>query len=396
MAKAATPAANATAGRKASAKPATSAGSVEGAEEEAEKAAAEAAAKAETEANNARLQDLKGQLSDVLSDIQTADKDNAIAARLGWVKVGDLLIEGRSMFTKGNNANDVAFGRWIADQGLTALGQRPTRAAAIWLAETHNKNPDLYALFPTESRNGDPLRRSPRTLKDWVREQVNAVFQIAYEAAGGDIAIASEQAEQKDREATARDAMPNVFDSLAEVIDAADAAVGKASDDLKAAKGAEARAKASEDFSRKSDVLETYQGYKDVLDAVTDDDRLSYFMAWKPKVASVSFKDCTPEEAAERLFALLKSHEQFSAVYEALGVMVEAAQAKVDADAAAVASTGDDANAGGDEFAAEGDDEDATEGDFGGDADEEGGDFGDDEGDDANFKEDADAAFPEE
>merc|ERR1711974_398269 len=94
---------------------ATKATEAESAVTEAENEEAQAAAKAEEEARNSALGDLRGRLVDTLEDLKASDKRSAEEARMAWVKVGQMLREGRNMFMKGNNPNDVAFGRWIAD-----------------------------------------------------------------------------------------------------------------------------------------------------------------------------------------------------------------------------------------------------------------------------------------
>lgn len=332
----------------------TAAGSVEGAEEEEAKRQADEAARAEAEAKDAALSGLRGRLVDTLDDLASADKANALEARLKWVAIGDLLKEGRAMFTKpnSNEPNDVAFGRWIESQGLSALGQRPTRAAAMWLSDVYHTKEDLYNLFPQESKNGEPLRRSPRTLRDWVRDQMHTAFQIAWEADSDNIEIAAELSDKGEREKAAKGAMKNVYEALLEVVDSAEANVSTAREAMNKAKGAEERAKTQAAYNGACATLDEYTLLKDILDVHSADERTEYFIAWKPKMQSVSFKDADVDSAAERVFALLRTHPEFSAVYESLGALVEAEAAKVqEAEAAKEAAAAKEgAEAAGDDF----------------------------------------------
>lgn len=331
----------------------------------AEKAAADAAHQAELEAAAAKqaagLQDLKGRLTDELHELTSNDAQSAIDARIRWVNIGTMLNEGRNLFIKfgKNEPDDKAFGAWIEENGFTALGQRPTRAAAMWLANVYHTKEDLYALFPTESKDGEPLRRSPRTLQAWVTEQIFQVFQDAWEADSENIAVAAD-ADKDSRAEVAKSAMPNVYAALAEQIDSATAARDAANEKLTKAKGAE-RDKAMREFADASDRLEALELRKAILDQHNDDERTTLFARWKPKQKSVSFKDADVEEAAARLFALLSTHDEFSAVYEALGEKVAELQAKVDADAGDVEAEGGMTDTAEDD--AEGDEGDGFEGD---------------------------------
>lgn len=347
-------------GNKATSKTSTAAGSAEGAEEEEAKRQAEAAAAAEAEAKSAALSDLRGRLVDTLDTLASADKSSALQAREMWVSVGDLLREGRALFIKpnSNEPNDIAFGRWIEEQGFTGIGARPTRAAAIWLSEVYHTKRDLFDLFPQESKNGEPLRRSPRTLRDWVREQMNSVFQMAWEASHDAVEIAAEVSDKGEKEKTARASVKNVYDVLLEIVDSAEATVEKAGKDAAKAKSKEDRLAAQAAQNAAHDRLDELTTLKDILDVHSDSERMDYFMAWKPRIQAVPFKDTDVDTAAERVFALLRTHTQFGAVYDALGALVEAEQAKVrDAEAAketeGEGAAGDDFDAGEEEAPAD-------------------------------------------
>lgn len=324
-----------TAGAKAASAKTTKAQAAPAEEEDEEaKAAAKAEADAAEAARQESLQDLKGRLSDTLTDLTQADAASAIEVREKWVAVGDLVKEGRALFMSegSNNVNTKAFGKWLVEQGFTAIGARPSRAAVIWLSDVYHTKPDLYNLFPTESYDGEPLRRSPRTLQSWVRDNVCAAFQDAWEADADNIAIASE-AEKDKREDVAKKAMPNVYSALNEALEIAQENADKAEKKMKSAKNAADRKAAMSDYEAKASVLDGIQLRKSIMDQHTDEERLAFFVGWKPKVPTVSFKDAETDEAAARLFALLKTHEEFVAVYEALGGMVDELVAKVDADA---------------------------------------------------------------
>lgn len=399
MAKAAT-----TTGKKAASNKTAQADAAASAEDEeaaaAEKAQADAA---EKEAKDAALLDLRGRMTDTLTALTEADTESAIEARAKWVEIGDLLREGRNLFTKPgkNEPNDVAFGRWIEREGFKALGARPTRAAAIWLSETFHLNRSLYDLFPTESKNGEPLRRSPRTLKDWVRDQAYHAFQVAWEEDSDGVQVASEMDDKAARADIAKESMPNVFDVM-------DTIIGKAEDDvatkqkaLNAAKKAEDQQKAFDAYRAACDHRDEATNVKDVVSAIAQEDLLSLFVGWKPKVAAVAFKDTDIDDAAQRIFVMLKGHAEFGAVYDRLGELVSAHQSKLAADAKAVDPEEDD------EFAEEkardaaefddvpgefddvdGDDADALDDDA--DADDDDMDDGFDDDADANFADDED------
>lgn len=305
-----------------------------------EAAAAQAAAAAEKEAAqaalNEKLLDLKGRIGDTIHTLKEQDSKSAIDARLAWVKVGEQLNEGRALFiSEGKNEpNDKKFGDWLVANGFDLLGQRPTRAGAAWLANVFHQKPELYAEFPTESTDGEPLRRSPRTLQAWVRERIYEAFQDAYEMDGEGVAVASE-ADKDSRKSVAETSMPNVYSALEEQMADAEGAAEAAEKELKAAKGEGARKAASERYNGACNVCDRLEQRKRILDQHTTEELVSYFVGWKPKREAVAFKDCDPAEAAERLFGLLKTHEQFGEVYDALGDLVDALKAKVDADAAA-------------------------------------------------------------
>ena len=265
---------------------------------EEEDAAAAAEAEAAAEARKESLLDLKGRLDDTIHDLKANDKASAEAARLSWVKVGNLLIEGQQMFLKGNEVNDQEFGRWIVAEKLDTIGQRPTRAAAVWLSKVYNEKPDLYALFPTESQNGEPLRRSPRTLKDWVRDRMNEVFQLAYDKAEDDLAVPSDAGKDKAaRKPVAEAGIGNVYDVLTAEIDASEANVEKLAEAMKTAKK-DARGKAMDAYSEARDRHDRLEQAKAIMDCHTTEERVDAFMSWRPKVQSVPFKECDVQEAA--------------------------------------------------------------------------------------------------
>ena len=299
------------------------------------------AARAEAEAREAerkeRLNDLKGRMSDELAKLTESDKDSAVEARLHWVNIGNLLNEGRALFTNegSNNVNDKAFGMWIEANGLRAIGQRPTRAAAAWLADVYNFKPELYAMFPTESENGEPLRRSPRTLKAWVQDQVHEVFQEAWEADADGVAVASE-ADKDSRADVAKDSMRNVREVLAETLESAEHQRDEAHKALSKAKDPAARQKAMAEYESHARRYDDIERRVAIMDQHDEGELLDMFVKWKPRQKARGFKECSVQEAADRLFALLKTHDEFSAVYDALGVKVDELQQKVDADAGAV------------------------------------------------------------
>ena len=298
----------------------------------ADAAAADAAAQeARDAANSEKVADLTGRLSDKLHDLAESDKQSAIEARLAWVDIGGLLEEGRNLHisAKSNQVDDKAFGKWIESNGFTAIGQRPTRAAALWLYNVYTQRRGLYDLFPTESINGEPLRRSPRTLRSWVQEQLNTVFQDAYEA-DDSIEVAA-YAEKDSRVAIGQQSMPNVYEALTAQLDNAAGLVDAARAKVEKAKPAERKA-AADELLKVHEVYDAVLLRKQIFDEHTDEDRLNAFMAWRPKKHHVPFKECDVAEAAARLFTLLKTHEQFAEVYAELGALVEAQSAKVAAD----------------------------------------------------------------
>ena len=349
---------------------------------DAEDAAAKAAAKAEEEARAAQmtaaLNDLAGRMGDTLRDLKDSDAASAIDARLQWVKIGQLLREGQNLHisAKSNQVDDRAFGRWIVDNGFLALGARPARSSAMWLADVHDRKFDsLYALFPTESVDGTPLRRSPRTLQAWVRDEMYTAFQDAYEA-NSDLEIASTAEGDKDAKLNiAISNMPNVYDDLTERLASAKKAVDSARDTLDKAKDKNKRTEATVAYNAAADKLDAIQLRKSIFDAHDDGERANMFASWKPKHAAVAFKDCSVDDAADRLFSLLKTHKDFSAVYAALGALVEDHAAKVAANIAAAVDAGatdDGADVLDADIVEDGDD-----GDFDGDIVEEDGEDGD-------------------
>ena len=349
---------------------------------EAEAAQAQAAAEAEARAAEVaeKVADVTGRMRDTLHDLTAADAASAVEARLQWVKVGRILAEARAVFTPegSNNPSDKLFGQWIAENDFTALGHRTMRSAALWIAQVYDLKPDLYALFPTESTDGEPLRRSPRTLQAWVREKVYAAFQDAYEAAADKIGLPSE-AEKDQREAVAKASMPNIYEAVMEQLEVAAENRDKAQEKLTKAKAAD-RAAAAADFTSAAAVYDELILRKSVLDQHSQDELMNYFIGWKPKKVAVAFKDCSVEDAAARMFALLKTHDEFSEVYGALGVLVAELAAKLDADAGAVdADAEPDVDA---DFDVDFDDADAD------DADEEEDDFADEEDDFADEEDD--------
>ena len=277
----------------------------------AEKAAAEAEAARIAAEQEAERNELRKALSDATEDLANADKASAIDARLKWVRIGQLLINGQHAFIVpgGNTLNDKAYGKWLADQGFSMLGSRPTRAGAIWLAKVYNDKPELYDMFPTVPKGDEPLRRSPRTLQAWVRDQVCDVFQMAYEADADGVQEPAGTKEAKYNAAIA--SMPNVYGVLNEAIDAATSLVA-----VKALAAAEEAQQALLDKQA-------------ILNLHTDEERLDLFARWTPKKPATAFKDASPDVAAEKLFSLLKTHEQFSEVYAALGLLVDELVRKV-------------------------------------------------------------------
>ena len=364
-----------------------------GEEEDPEAAAAAAAEAAAAEAQkNEKLVDLKGRLTDTIHSLKEGDKKSAEQARLDWVEIGRALNEGRALFTKtgekGNQTDEKGFGKWLVENGFDMLGQRPTRAGAAWLANVYDFKPGLYALFPTESVDGEPLRRSPRTLQAWVREQVHAAFQDAWEMDSDGIELAADvEGTKEQKKDAAKGTMPNIYAALREQMDTATGAVEDAQAKLKAAKSPAERKTASDTFLAVSGNLDRLTTRKEILDQHNEDEMLSLFIGWRPKLAAVAFKDKEPADAAAQLFSLLKTHEKAGEVYDALGDLVDQLLAKLAADGGAV--DGDGAEDG-----AEG--EDATtmndpEGDADFDASEE--DFEIGEEDDADFDADVDANF---
>jgi uncharacterized protein YycO len=331
----------------------------------AEKAAAEAeAARIAAAQEEARL-NLKKALSDATEDLAASDKASAIDTRLKWVRIGQLLIDGQAAFLTvgkdgaGNTLNDKAYGKWLADQGFSMLGSRPTRAGAIWLARVYNEKPDLYDMFPTVPKGDEPLRRSPRTLQAWVREQVADVFQMAYEADADGVQEPAGSKEAKYNAAIA--SMPNVYGVLNEAIDAATGLVQVKADAMAKAKG-DARLEAVKALAAAEEAQQALLDKQAILNLHTDAERLDLFTRWTPKKPAVAFKDASPEVAAEKLFGLLKTHEEFSAVYEALGRMVAELEKKIEANDGEADAEGDDAEGFTDDGEGEGDFE-ATEGD---------------------------------
>lgn len=376
--------AQSTAGNKAAAKVKADASVDMNAEEEEAAAAAATAAAAAAAEREQKTQNLASRMGDTLRAMQDADKSNALEIRLGWVAIGDLLVEGRSLFMKegSNNPDDTAFGRWIAENGFTALGNRNSRASAIWISEVYNKNRGLYDLFPTESTNGEPLRRSPRTLQTWVRDQIVQVFQDAWESDSDNIGIAADAEDKESKASVAKAAMPNVYAALTDQLELAAEARDKAREAVEKAKSSAERKKASDEFLSLSEVYDAILLRKEVFDHHSDDERLTYFASWRPKRPAVSFKDCDTATAAARLFALLSTHPQFGDVYSALGDLVQELADKVAADAGDVDADPDADDADPDaDFDVEDDAEeidDVSEEDFG---DDDAEDFGDDDAD---------------
>jgi len=339
-------------------------------EKAAAKAAEEKAAEELAKAQEAERDTLRKALGDAVEDLESADKASAIDARLKWVRIGQLLIDGQHAFLTpgGNTYNEKAYGKWLADQGFTALGARPTRAGAIWLAKVYNEKPSLYDMFPTVSKDGEPLRRSPRTLQAWVREQVYTVFQMAYEADADGVQEPSGTKEAKYDTAIA--SMPNVYGVLDESIEAATRLVAVKAEGLAKAKG-EARMAAVKELASAEEAQQDLLDKRDILNQHTDAERLDLFARWTPKKPAVAFKDADPETAAEKLFALLKTHDEFSAVYAALGVLVADLEKKIEADEGAADAEGED----GDGFTEDGESDEGFTDDAGdagdeGDADE--------------------------
>lgn len=336
------------------------------AEEDPEAAAAAAAAAAEAEAAMAikqeNLIDLKGRLTDTIHNLREVDKKSAEQTRLDWVEIGRMLNEGRALFTrmgeKGSNQTDEkSFGKWLVENGFDLLGQRPTRAGAAWLANVYDFKPGLYALFPTESVDGEPLRRSPRTLQAWVREQIQSAFQDAWEMDADGIEIAADlDGTKEQKKDAAKGAMGNVYDALAEQTELAAGSVTDAETKLKAAKTPNERKAASDNYMSVCGHRDRLAVRKDILDQHDESEMLTYFIGWRPKMQAVAFKDTAPDEAAQRLFALLKQHTQPGEVYDALGDLVDALLTKVAADGGEV-SEGGEAEGG----EAEGGDEDGFE-----------------------------------
>ena len=296
------------------------------------------AAKAEKEAAEAAkssaLLDLKGRIADTLHSLKEGDKRSAEQARLDWVEIGRALNDGRALFTKqgekGNQTDEKGFGKWLVEQGFNLLGQRPTRAGAAWLANVYDFKPGLYALFPTESVDGEPLRRSPRTLQAWVREQVYAAFQDAWEIDGDNIEIAADVDGNKEQKSlAAKSTMPNVYSALSEQAADAERSVEMADAKLKEAKTAAARTQAADGYMRACDHRDRLATRKAIMDQHNESEMLSFFIGWRPKVEPVSFKDSDVAAAADRLFSLLKQHPQAGEVYDALGDLIDKALAKV-------------------------------------------------------------------
>ena len=381
-------------GAKAASAKTTKAQAAAGEEEDPEAAAAAAAEAAAAEAQkNEKLVDLKGRLTDTIHSLKEGDKKSAEQARLDWVEIGRALNEGRALFTKtgekGNQTDEKGFGKWLVENGFDMLGQRPTRAGAAWLANVYDFKPGLYALFPTESVDGEPLRRSPRTLQAWVREQVHAAFQDAWEMDSDGIELAADvEGTKEQKKDAAKGTMPNIYAALREQMDTATGAVEDAQAKLKAAKSPAERKTASDTFLAVSGNMDRLQTRKAILDEHNEDEMLSLFIGWRPKLAAVAFKDKEPADAAAQLFSLLKTHEKAGEVYDALGDLVDQLLAKLAADGGAVD---------GEEGEGEGDDEPVMndpEGDADFDASEEDFEIGE-EDDDADFDADVDANFEE-
>lgn len=315
----------------------------------------EAAAAAEAEAAEAQRQqellDLKGRLSDTIHSLKEGDKKSAEQARLDWVGIGRMLNEGRALFTrtgeKGNQTDEKGFGKWLVENGFDLLGQRPTRAGAAWLANVHDMKPGLYALFPTESVDGEPLRRSPRTLQAWVREQIYSVFQTAWERDADNIEVVADMdGDKKAKKDAAKSVMGNVYEALRGFTESAKADAAAAQAKMTAAKTPNDRKAATDEFMAASARLDACVQRKEIMDQHNEDEMLSYFINWRPKVQAVPFKDTSADEAAAKLFALLSQHKQPGEVYDALGDLVDALLAKVAADAGEVdGAEGDDAAA---------------------------------------------------
>lgn len=313
-------------------------------EQTAEQTAEQSAAATEAAARQAELKEkadnLRGKLQDQLDVLAQSDTNSAIEARLLWVNIGGLLREGRELFmVPGKNTYDFkAFGKWIEENNFTALGQRALRSAALWLADVHDMKPDLYALFPTESVSGEPLRRSPRTLQAWVRDNIYDAFQDAHEADAG-MPVAS-KAEKDSQPGVAKQAMTNVYAALAEQMASAAHVLEKAQADLSKAKKEADRRKAFPAFNDAAARVADLERRKAIMEQHTTEELADFFVGWKPRAKSVAFKDVSPDEAADRLFALLKTHPEMAAVYDGLGDRMQELLDQLNADKGAVDESG--------------------------------------------------------
>lgn len=306
------------------------------------------AAKAE-ELRQEHLTDFGGELKDSLDTLTNLDSSSAIEARLQWVKIGNLLNEGEALFmsAESNKLSDKLYGQWLKAEGHTQLGSRATRAAAKWLATVHDTNPDMYALFPTVSENGVPLRRSPQTLQSWIREQAYASFNAAFQSAGEDeagIDAVSHMEDKNDKQKAAKAGMPNVLDVLDSTVAKAEGVYSAALEVCQANADPKNKIKASVQktdtaiLAVASSELDKLHLSRDILKAMDADARVSLFMGWKPTIPAIPFAELTVAEAARKVFeTLVSKYHKPQALVDALGVLVAEAAAKVAADDAAAA-----------------------------------------------------------
>tara|TARA_R110000765_G_scaffold246297_1_gene348386 strand:+ start:35 stop:1165 length:1131 start_codon:yes stop_codon:yes gene_type:complete len=312
-----------------------------------EQAIADATALAAKEAREEQLAEFGGKLSDQIETLQAADQSSALEAREMWVGVGDLLLEGEALFISegSNGVNDKAYGQWLKSEGLTALGARPTRSAAKWLAETHRNNPELWALFPTESKNGQALRRSPQTLYSWVRENAYNAFNAAIDrlddsgADDGEIFPAKELKDKAAKQEAAKKSMPNIFEvaklRVGETAAHAEAELKAmhAVLDPKAKSKPSVQAKAQAAAEGASDMADAAELELSILSTLPSEKLSDLFIGWTPKVAALAFSDRAVRDAAQFVFdGFIKKHPKPVELIDAIADLVEAMLNKVDAD----------------------------------------------------------------
>lgn len=295
----------------------------------------------------AKLLDLRSRLKDTFDNITTMDKESAIAARLEWVKVGDILKDGEGLFLKTdkegnptNETNQVKYGQWLKDQGMTALGQRPTRAAAKWLSDVYHTNPDLWALFPTESDGATALRRSPRTLKQWVYDNLTAAFNMTYadgevDDEGNSMLQPVADYDDKDKKLVeASNSTPRVLEHMQAAATMAETALQDAQKAYTDAKKPADRSAAAKVVEEKADACDKVRLILDTLEAVNMSEVTSHFMNWKPKKQTVAFPDMEVKEAASYLMAtFISKHDKSVDIVDELAAMVADMMANLAADA---------------------------------------------------------------